>query len=578
MRIYLCRVRERNDGTLYIERNSAASVSDDYIAISHVWGAPDTIQAVKVEGMEEPVSLSPGKIPILDILRRSDVCGSAWFWMDLFCLDQTPNAAISMADQLASIPKIYKRSRCVKVLIESPVCRKWMAQAVQAAAAPGGPDEDTFVQFELHHARKCRFMLFADPWFERLWTRQEGLYANQIQTKWISEGINADHRYAVQAFIYDKLQYLGHIKPHSSLSFRLYLDLVYRGKLDMKNYPSPQKSLYSPIDSAWRSGRKTTKARDYVLAVFPDLEGYTVPPDARNLSFATLMHDALQQLPHLAFSLRSAVKVTQGTLETRGQNKNKNSLLPFLSQAPANITEAYDTFSLIPRVPDAQDLATQTTQRVQTLTCNNQALHIVAQNLSITPPSLTRETLPALVSLWETTASTSTHLLQCPLSSPCTGTNRALTSQQDFYHRAFAFAFTKAPLAQWAADGGAPLGVPHGVVDERKLVGVCEAEYTRYLERFLVCLMCGVTLSNALRILDCAALGMVRTAGGRSLLALVNREWLGGGVAPERFLLLSLGLTEFEGFHVGVRSLDGDGVCVVVGRTWIPGVESDFFG
>ena len=99
--------------------------------------------------------------------------------MDLFCLDQTSNAAVSISDQLASIPTIYKRSCCVKVLIESPVCRDWTATAVRAAA--GAVESDTFDEFELHHARKCRFMLFAEPWFERLWTRQEGLYATKLQ-------------------------------------------------------------------------------------------------------------------------------------------------------------------------------------------------------------------------------------------------------------------------------------------------------------------------------------------------------------------------------------------------------------
>ena len=74
VRIYLCRVRERKDGTPYIERNREALINDDYIAISHVWGSPDTIQAVEVEGMDEPIQLSPRKILILDILCRPDVC------------------------------------------------------------------------------------------------------------------------------------------------------------------------------------------------------------------------------------------------------------------------------------------------------------------------------------------------------------------------------------------------------------------------------------------------------------------------------------------------------------------------
>ena len=52
--------------------------------------------------------------------------------MDLFCIDQTKSSSISIPDQLAAIPSIYKSSQCVKVFLENPVCQDWQAAAMQA--------------------------------------------------------------------------------------------------------------------------------------------------------------------------------------------------------------------------------------------------------------------------------------------------------------------------------------------------------------------------------------------------------------------------------------------------------------
>ncbi|KAI2478899.1 HET multi-domain protein [Pyrenophora tritici-repentis] len=579
MRIYLCQVRERTDGSLYIERNREASTEHDYIAISHVWGSPDTIQAVKVDGIDEPVSLSPGKFDILTILRRPDVCGDTWFWMDLFCLDQSPNATIPMSDQLASIPTIYKRSRCVKVLIESPICRDWTATVAQADTRQTDPD--TFEELELHHARKCRLMLFADPWFDRLWTRQEGLYAMKLQTvllnlkdcpryrtnlgdidKWVSEGENADQREAVYTFLYDKLQYHGNIKPDSGTKFQAYLDLAYRGELDMKNYQTisaGEKSLYSPIDSAWRSGRTTTKARDYVLAVFPDLEGYTVPTDARKLSFAELLEDALQQLQHSKHSAKAAAKVTKGTVETN--DIADTSIQPFIPATPANITEAYDTFHLLKRLP-ALDPTPQ-----KPLTCSGENLHVIAQNLTLTTTiPLTKPNLADLVALWESSANITSQLLACPQSSPATAT-RVLKSEQDLCYRSFALSFCQSTVRKWAVEKNLPHGFVHGVVDADKLTGVTEQQYGVYLARFMVCLMCGVSLRNAVGMLERCEFRVLVTEEGGRVLALVNKGVLEDGGA-RGLVLLSRGMSDVEGLHVGVER---EGGCVVVvGRTWIP--------
>lgn len=317
MNIYLVRVNSRADGSLFVERKPSASINDNYIAISHVWGTPETIQPTHIDGVGL-VDLSPGKKDILNILRREDVCGDGWFWMDLFCLDQNPDAVISISEQIMAIPAIYKSSRCVKVLIESPVCDDWQATALRVFSE-AAIDQELFGEEELRHARRCPNMLFYDPWFERLWTRQEGLYGMRIEVitlnrvactrlqprtipsataGWISEGNALAKRTTAHFFIDDKLSYHGLSDTQGAkIRFDVYFDLVYRHRIVMEWYggakgPHPS---YAPLTEAWRSGRTTTKARDYVLAVFPDIDGYRAP-ETRRLPFDVLLTDALRQI------------------------------------------------------------------------------------------------------------------------------------------------------------------------------------------------------------------------------------------------------------------------------------------
>ena len=149
-KIYLVRVQERNDGTLFIDKNCDATTADDYIAISHVWGNPATIEKTFVDSAGE-IELSPGKRDILSILREDNVCGKRWFWMDLFCIDQSADGPISISEQLQAIPQIYKSSRITKVLIETPLCRDWLATASRARLSQHF-DVDVFIR-EL--TRRC---------------------------------------------------------------------------------------------------------------------------------------------------------------------------------------------------------------------------------------------------------------------------------------------------------------------------------------------------------------------------------------------------------------------------------------
>jgi hypothetical protein len=199
------------------------------------------------------IALSPKKQDILKILYREDVCGDSWFWMDLFCIDQddSPSNSISIADQLLAIPQVYKSSRCVKVLLEYPICEGWHAAALRVLSAQREGESvnvDVFKGEEIAHSRRCPHLLCFDPWFERLWTRQEGLYGASLDivvldpipcrrfenksssyaSRWVAEASGVEKRLGVESFLNDKMAYHGVELLTDERLFKLYTDLAYR--------------------------------------------------------------------------------------------------------------------------------------------------------------------------------------------------------------------------------------------------------------------------------------------------------------------------------------------------------------
>ncbi|KAI0098569.1 hypothetical protein GGR51DRAFT_577106 [Nemania sp. FL0031] len=550
MDIYLVRIRERHDGYLYVDRKPHATTSDDYIAISHVWGTPDTIQESTVEGVAWKVSLSPGKQDILSLLRRRDVCGKEWFWMDLFCIDQTDSPSISISDQLMAIPSIYKSSRCVKILIENPVCISWQEKAIQVFER-GPVDKELFYEEELRHGRSCPHLFFADPWFERLWTRQEGLYATKLDfivlkpapcvrgrrqlpvAQWIAHGALLAQRSMAEIFLRDKLAYHG-IQPDAAEEalFSIYFDVVYRHRVnillvyDCKPGPDP---AYNPIMEAWRSWRCTTKPRDYILAVFPDVDGYQVPPEARRGSFPELFLDAIQQ-PTIAARFQIAAKPID---------------------KPPNIDVAYDTFTM------------------ETTNSTIGAQHfVVSTSIELEDINATPLSLEALRDDWALAADIDRHVTLVSLSGPCTGMTRQHDSDgtgllrqhfsETFMHVAVSQFLPQEEMTKFSLR-------TNGVLSFNKIADIPAKTFALELKRFLVCLICGVSLPTADTVLEAADVVRVLTPHG-TLLGVIHK---GTGLTAKKneFILPCSSLWDRQGFSIGLR-VNGE-VCIR-GRTIIP--------
>jgi hypothetical protein len=583
MDIYLVRISERADKTLYVERKPNATTKDEYVAISHVWGVPEAITKTHVEGVGI-IELSPGKRDILSILRREDICDDDWFWLDLFCIDQSPDPVIPISDQLKAIPEIYKSSRCVKILIESPVCLAWQSTA-RRVADEGVQDMAVFAEEELRHSRKCPNMLFMDPWFDRLWTRQEGLYAQSIQVvvlnpvpcarfpiissnqrpppppsagdRWIAEGEASLKRAAVETFLADKLAYHGLSTKRQDFGNQIYLDLVYKHRVFVENLGGVvgPHSNYSPFGEAWRSGRQTTKPCDYVLAVFPDIEGYRPPRDARHLPFPQLLEDAFNQVSGQGKNFYFLPKVLSGMMAALDSQALLDPYGSFIVSKPSNVTEAFDTFLAVKR-------------SISNTVLEDGLVYVVAESSVLEKIDFSREGLPKLVGLWESTANTISHMLLAAPSGPCTGSSRIAHSKEGLLHRYLAHLFARSAIATYSTDAKFKDLRAHGLVDVDKLnIGNDVFEFE--LKRFLICLVCGTTLTTATLILQAVDIRLISTAYGK-LLALINKRF----VSCKTISLVSTGFSECQGLLIAVQDADGKR-CRVVGRTWIASARVD---
>ena len=171
------------------------SFSEPYYAISHSWtdrtGSGDSMTIVDLAPW--PICLSPAKLALLDWLYfvqeskqgHSDVSWTSWYWLDLFCIDQTKEDEELFSRQLQQIPKVFNDAvGCLAILVSWP-CEKAMSMSnmmpcKDSPDSESTQDYDAVAEWMDDHARECSCLPFVDAWFTRVWTRQEILYSRQV--------------------------------------------------------------------------------------------------------------------------------------------------------------------------------------------------------------------------------------------------------------------------------------------------------------------------------------------------------------------------------------------------------------
>lgn len=495
--------------------------------------------------------------------------------MDLLCLDQT-EVTISIAAQLMSIPTVYKKSRCVKVLIESPVCKDWLDLARQVFER-GPVNKEVFGEEELAHGRKCPNLLFRDPWFKRLWTRQEGLYAYVIHIvaldtvpcerlnrkhahangAWIQHGTLLEQRNVVESFIQDKLSYHGVRGSEESSEdnkFSFYFDIAYRHRVNMLWYNGevgPARG-YLPVREAWSSERITKKVVDYVLAVFPDVAGYKVPDKPHEKTFQYLLRDAIGQLR--AQCLITA-KVPRGMMTAFDSSGSSiESIDPWLldDNDVKSTTEAYDTLLFNPH-----DGAPTESENF-----------IIEKDVALA--ELDGTNLSGVKNDWVSSADVQLHTAFLFPSGPCTGARRADTNTDEgllLFH--FCQEFASIVTSLQLREGAENLALrSEGAISFGRLREIHKDKFARQLKRFLTCMICGTSLRTADLILQEADVVCVSTSCG-NLLGLV-RAGSKPHASPGKVVLLCNKEWRMQGFLLAL--VDESGVSII-GRTVIPSVS-----
>lgn len=126
---------------------------------------------------------------------------------------------------------------------------------------------------------------------------------------------------------------------------RVYYDFIYRRRLDVAQHGGQVGPAdgYMPIAEAWRSGRTTTKPRDYILAVFPDIAGYLVPSNPRKLSLNQLVADAYTQFSGPDNNPRMLAKISKSMVDAIFSDCQ----VPWAPKNPTDVTEALGSILMV---------------------------------------------------------------------------------------------------------------------------------------------------------------------------------------------------------------------------------------
>lgn len=179
---------------------------EPYLAISHSWsdrtGRGDSIEIHDLAPW--PITISPAKRCLLDWLYQIQCQGepwTSWYWMDLFCIDQTRADEHLFSQQLEQIPSVFFRAKqCLALLASWPCQRATQYWKEKELAVETREDEhwDGMVKWLSDHSNNCSCSPTLDAWLTRVWTRQEVMYSKALTmvpaNMWLSGSLETFRR------------------------------------------------------------------------------------------------------------------------------------------------------------------------------------------------------------------------------------------------------------------------------------------------------------------------------------------------------------------------------------------------
>lgn len=322
---------------------------DKATAISYVWGEfnREKTPIGHVAGSaHSTISMKLGKEWVIsDVIDRlAELAGKKPIWIDQLCIPQNHE---EITKTLANIPSIY-RTFDVVVLMPGHPCRclaRLMQEISKIDRNPSNPAASKAFQQCRIEFEPCLNMISTCSWIKRVWPRQELNYSEKVRCVWAAKeespcvSLRADKKDTANltpflARMYERLvkdnyphdgamrslsAYSEELEVEQLAELKLYVegpgeqkvaeaDAVYRffsgevlenGITRLDDMPHLSKFAHNLIMLASRHGgprRKATKPQDYVISIWVDCPGYTIPQNYKETDCPSLLQDALHQM------------------------------------------------------------------------------------------------------------------------------------------------------------------------------------------------------------------------------------------------------------------------------------------
>lgn len=316
-----------------------------YVAISHVWGKESEISYHSIPGIPTEVPLSTQKAAFLST-QLASLIGESYFWMDVLAVDQS--SAESRASVVKHIPEIYRRAKYTLIVREQGGLQECCIRNLNFE------DSNEFVtgmdivmdkwRVMERHLKEAHPEGLQEVWMERNWPLQELSLSHTVrftvceqagkrerlfgegnfrrfnvgvlQTHLLEQELrNMARRWAgagdasldtligifsVLGLSQDSMEMgSGDLQHREEIAKRFMEAVVSNGEVTRLPYSQLEPSLSNLLTDCINSTRRTGKARDFILAIFPQFQWYALPPSLRSLSFSFLFRHCMSQIQGL---------------------------------------------------------------------------------------------------------------------------------------------------------------------------------------------------------------------------------------------------------------------------------------
>lgn len=300
-RITLCHY---DSGKLIIEDKRWGDCG--YVAVSHVWGSD--VKETRLTSTRPKVPLSKEKAKFLQEQFPS-IIGKEWFWMDVLCIDQSDEKSRVAVTQY--IPAIFRSALKTIVVRDStglrPCCRQATDDLIEALST-----QRDFRGFYDHYAEhQSHLPRGEDGILTRLWPLQEILLSNNLHFVQCNVAIPEPFKEIDFFRLYVRVTSTFMTLRRLATSWRNHGDerasaplkdlrnfvraFVMGGTVSRPGTPQSNTDTLVHLLSFENSPRRTTVPRDFILATMPQCHWYSVPANAKAMSFPEIFRDCATQ-------------------------------------------------------------------------------------------------------------------------------------------------------------------------------------------------------------------------------------------------------------------------------------------